>query len=92
MDNKIVEEYDFSKDIEKYEDKGSEADENFEPWSTVLHSKVLTKAQARRRPGLEEAMKKEIRKFETFEAFKRVKDEVQPVIKTRCVYSEGDAN
>ena len=65
-------------------------DETLEPCCPALHTKVLTKAQAQKRPGIKEAMQKEIKKFESFGAFKRVKDEGQPVIKTRWVYSEGD--
>jgi hypothetical protein len=90
LDDGTVEEYYFSKDIDEWEEENTMVDEDSEPSCSVLHTTILTKAQGRKRPGLKEAMQKEIKKFESFEAFKRVKDTGQPVIKTRWVYSEGE--
>ena len=67
-----------------------ELDEIEEPCCSVLHTKVLTKAEAKSMPGIQEAMDQEIRKFEKFEAFKRVKDIGQSAIKTRWVFSKTD--
>ena len=85
-----MKEYDFSTDIDQWEEETIEVDENIEPCCSLYHTKVLTKAQATKRTGFNEAMEREIKKFETFEAFRKVKDEGQPIIKTRWVYSEGD--
>ena len=51
---------------------------------------VLPKSEARKRPEFDDAIKQEIKKFESFSAFKRVKDDGQFAIKTRWVYSETD--
>ena len=59
----------------------------------ILHENfvtILTKAQVKGRKDVENAMKDEIYKFESFEAFKTVKDEGQYAIKTRWVYTEHD--
>ena len=59
----------------------------------ILHENfvtILTKAQVKGRKDVEKAMKYEISKFESFEAFKKVKYEGQYAIKTRWVYSEHD--
>ena len=48
---------------------------------------MLTKAEAKLRPGLDEAISQEINKFEKFEAFRRVKDRGQFAIKTIWVFS-----
>ena len=84
-------EIDFSIDIEEWKEiDGEDGDDNYEPCCSVLHSKVITKAQASKRHDFEAAIKQEIKKFEDFEAFKRVKDDGQFAIKTRWVYSESD--
>ena len=90
LDDGNIKEFDFSRDIEDWNEDNAVEDENLEPCCSVFHTQVLTKAQARKRPGMEEAMEKEIKKFESFGAFRRVKDEGQPAIKTRWVFSETD--
>ena len=72
LDDRTVKEYDFSRDIDQWEEEIAVADENIEPCCSLFHSKVLTKAQATKRTGFKEAMTREIRKFESFEAFRRV--------------------
>ena len=49
---------------------------------------VLTKAQVKNRPDAPKAMEDEIKKFESFDAFEKVNDEGQFVIKTRWVFAE----
>lgn len=62
------------------------------PSDTVNENYVtkLTKAQVKGRKDVEKAMQDEISKFESFQAFKTVKDEGQYAIKTRWVYTEHD--
>ena len=55
-------EVDFSTDVDEWTEDLGETVERSEPCCAVLHTKVLTKAQARLRPGLNEAMDKEIKK------------------------------
>ena len=49
---------------------------------------VLTKAQVKNMPEAPKAMEDEIKKFESFDAFEKVNDEGQFVIKTRWVFTE----
>ena len=51
---------------------------------------VLTKSQIKTKPGVDKAMKDEIRKFEQFGAFKTVNDDGQYAIKTRWVVTEHE--
>ena len=78
---------DFNTDVEQWAEIKEDIDNISEPCCSVLHSIVLTKAQAKTKPGLKKTYDQEIKKFETFEAFKRVKDEGQYAIKTRWVFS-----
>ena len=90
LDDGSVKEFDFSRDIEDWDEENTVMEEVLEPCCPVFHTNVLTKAEAKKRTGLKDAMDKEIKKFESFGAFKRVTDEGQPAIKTRWVYSEND--
>ena len=90
FDDGLEKEVDFSTEVKEWIEDTGEVDEITEPCCPVLHTKVLTKLEAKSRPGLKEAMDQEIRKFESFKAFKRVKDIGQPAIKTRWVFSETD--
>ena len=91
LDGGFDKEYDCSKDVEEWmEVNGEEVVDILEPCCSVLHTRVIPKAQARKRPEFEEAIQQEIQKFEKFSAFKRVKDDGQFAIKTRWVYSETD--
>ena len=83
------EELNFSKDVEQWAEINEEDDEISEPCCSVLQSKVLIKAQAKEKPGLKKAIEREIKKFENFEAFKRIIDEGQFAIKTRWGFSKG---
>ena len=84
------EEIDFSKDVVHWTEINQDDDEISEPCCSVLHAKVLTRAQAKAKPGLKKAIEQEIKKFENFGAFKRVRDQGQFAIRTRWVFSEGD--
>ena len=86
----LVKEYNFTRDIDQWVEEKVENSEVPEPCCPILHSKVLTKVQAKAKPGWQNAVEQEIKKFENFGAFKRVKDEGQFAIKTRWVYTEAD--
>ena len=91
LDGGFDKEYDFSKEVEEWmELYGEEDTDALEPCCSILHTKIIPKAQARKRPEFEDAIQQEIKKFEKFSAFSRVKDDGQYAIKTRWVYSETD--
>ena len=74
FDDGTEREIDFLTQVETWAEDSNQRVETSEPCCAAYHTKVLTKAQAKRRPGLKEAMEKEVAKFESFGAFKRVKD------------------
>jgi hypothetical protein len=91
----------FFKDISEWSDVNDETVKteelcclhNFSENKDILHSNyltILTKSQWKGRPDIKPAMDQEIKKFEDFGAFTRVKDEGQYAIKTRWVISESD--
>ena len=47
----VCRKYDFSKDIDQWEEEQAVDDEDIEPCCSLFHSKVLTKAQATKRTG-----------------------------------------
>ena len=78
LDGELENEYDFSKEVEEWIELNGDEDVNtLEPCCSILHTKIIPKAQARKMPEFEEAIKQEIKKFEKFSAFKRVKDDGQ---------------
>ena len=101
LENGEKKNFDFSKEVTNWRDIKKEPVETPDPCcphsfseeKDILHENfvtILTKAQVKGRKDVEKAMKDEISKFESFEAFKKVKDEGQYAIKTRWVYSEHD--
>ena len=83
--------FDFSNEVQNWKYiKEKPADTENENILNENFVTVLTKAQVKGRKDVEKAMKDEISKFESFEAFKTVKDEGQYAIKTRWVYTEHD--
>lgn len=104
LENGKEKDFDFSKDIKEWKDEKDCEDKNYyttDPCClhTFLEEKdfdhevfatVLTKAEVKGRPDLDQAISDEISKFENFGAFRRVTDEGQYAIKTRWVFSEHD--
>ena len=94
-DDGKLQDFDFTKDIVEWHDaKKVPKDvidpvvENLDILHESFHSRILTKAQVKNRPDAKKSMDDEIRKFEQFKAFERVKDNGQLAIKTRWVYTE----
>ena len=90
---------DFSTDVEVWNDAREASEDLVDTCCLYSHSKekdimhdtfatILTKAQVRGRPEIDQVMQDEIKKFENFKAFKVVDDNGQFAIKTRWVYSE----
>ena len=93
--------YDFSENVVDWSDENEGFDETDDPCclhsfsenKDIIHSNyltILTKAQLNGRTDVKPAIELEIKKFEDFGAFKRVKDEGQYAIKTRWVFSESE--
>jgi hypothetical protein len=97
-----LKDYDFSEEVDEWNDAGDKVSEDTEepcclyslsPEENVSHdcyATVLSKAQYKNKPGVNEAMIDEIHKFEKFDAFKTVDDHGQYAIKTRWVVTEHD--
>ena len=95
-----MQDFDFTKDIVEWHDAKKVSKDVIDPCCLLFvgenldilhesfHSKILTKAQVKDRPDAKKSMDDEIRKFEQFKAFERVKDNGQLAIKTRWVYTE----
>ena len=92
--------YDFTKDIDEWEDINS-VDEVNEPCclqslsseKNIEHetfATVLTRAQVKGRLDADIAMQEEVKKFERFDAIQIVPDNGQQAIKTRWVFTESD--
>ena len=94
LENGIDADYDFSKNIEHWQDKDEEPVVSLgEPEElTETFATVLTKAEVKGNPEADKAMQDEIKKFEDFGAFERVVDKGQYAIKTRWVYTVPDDN
>ena len=101
LDNDSEKHYDFSKDVVEWKDINVLEDDSqdaccphsFSPDRDILHENyatILTKAQVKGRIDSEHVMKAEIKKFESFGAFERVKDNGQYAIRTRWVFSEHE--
>ena len=102
LDDGTEKEYDFSrKDLDWQDSKASVIKEkefcclhstkDEEPITHEIFATILNKSQVKeRKVEVEEAMKAEIQKFESFSAFKVVDDQGQHAIKTRWVFSEAD--
>ena len=101
LDDGSEQEYDFSKEIDEWEDVNAVYEDFIDP--CCLHSfsvdpniqhdtyaTVLTRAQVNVRPDAEKVMREEIEKFQRFDAFKTVSDEGQHAIKTRWVFTESE--
>ena len=100
LDDGLEKHYDFSIDIDNWSDI-NEPEAAIEPCclysfteeNNIQHetfATVLTKAEIKGRPDVDKAMSDEIKKFESFDAFRRVTDDGQYAIKTRWVVTEND--
>ena len=67
LDDGSVKEFDFSRDIEEWDEENTVVEEVLEPCCPVFHTNVLTKAEAKKRTGLKDAMDKEIKKLSHLE-------------------------
>lgn len=101
LDDGMVKDYDFSKDIDDWCDAKDISDEMDEicclyclsDQKDILHENfvtILTRAQMEERPDAKKVMKQEIKKFADFGAIKTVNDEGQYAIKTRWVFTEHE--
>ena len=85
LENGITTVFDFSTEVEEWEDINNTSEGEHDIFATVL-----TRAQVKDRPEADIAMADEVKKFERFDAFKTVLDEGQSAIKTRWVFTEAD--
>ena len=101
LEDDILKDFDFMTDIDEWMYAKDSCENTVEPCclysiaseEIITHdcfATVLTKNQIKNRPGAENAMKDEIRKFENFGAFKTVDDNGQYAIRTRWVITEND--
>ena len=101
LDNGQETQIDFSNHVEEWKDVNQVEEEMNDPCCFYsfsnnkdiqhdIYATVLTKKQIKERPEAGQAMKDEIRKFENFEAFRRVKDSGQYAIKARWVVTEHE--